>query len=544
MSDARSPKIGWLGVVVNLLGCLAIVAGTYKGIQWIRDSQPEAQQENFKRKSSALVETITAYHRTWSPSLIILGTVRPAQEIVLSPRVRGQVLNVSSSFVPGGMVQQDELLLQIDPADFDNAVSIRKSELEQVEASWKIEQGRQSLAQQELQLLGDSIDDVNRALVLREPQAASLRSQLNAAKAAVQRAELDLERTRLLAPFAAQVLRRNVNVGSQVQSGDDLGQLVGVKEYWVMAAVPVRHLRWIQFAENGQEGSLVSLHDPESWGADVHREGRVSRMIGSLDQQTRLARVLVTVTDPLGLTSEVPPLILDTIIEVRIEGIPIPDVVRLKRNLVHDGDTVWVMENDQLKIKQTTIAFRDSEYAYVSHGLEDGDEVVTTTLATVADGVQLRKVESSLTTSDDDDLSPLPTSADQPSSAVTSAVETSAGDGEEMSADAAAPSSNNDPPSTDAPPTPKDSADDVDVASDLLPAERPHTPPESPSESTSDTPSQTPSAGAKQPNDSAAPDDDDSAAGSANTGTEPTAETSNSPAAEDDQSLQPSEESS
>ncbi|MCA9129400.1 MAG: efflux RND transporter periplasmic adaptor subunit [Planctomycetales bacterium] len=394
MSEAGLPRADrrWLSVTFNTTACLAILAASAAGIWLVYRTEPTAQQIENKRKSAALVETLTVIRDTYSPSVVALGTVQPAQDIVLSPRVRGQVLTVSPSFVPGGMVRQGEILLQIDPADFENAVSIRKSELEQVEASWRIEEGRQKLAIQELQLLGDSIDEVNRALVLREPQAASIKSQLNAARAAVERAELDLERTRLNAPFDAQILSRTVDVGSQVQPGDNLGQLVGIQEYWVIVTVPVRNLRWVQFANDRHEGSLVTLHNPEAWGSQVIRQGRVANMIGALDEQTRLARVLVKVNDPLGRKSDVPPLILDTLIEARIIGIPIADVVRLKREYVHDSDSVWVMRDGKLEIRRTEVVHRDPEFAYIQNGLDSGDEVVITTLATVADGVMLRKV--------------------------------------------------------------------------------------------------------------------------------------------------------
>lgn len=394
MNEAgRRQSRGWLSAILNTITCLVVLAATGGGIWWIYRTEPEAEQINHRRKSAALVETVTVERKTWSPQLVVLGTVRPAQDIVLSPRVRGQVLSMSPSFVPGGMVEKGELLLQIDPADFENTVSIRQSELEQVEASWKIEEGRQSLAKQELELLGDSIADINRALVLREPQAASITSQLAAARAAVERAKLDLARTKLEAPFDAQILRRDVNVGSQVQPGDDLGQLVGIDEYWVMAAVPVRNLQWIRFAEGELEGSTVTLRDPGAWGPDTTRTGRVAKMIGALDQQTRLARVLVTVEDPLGLNSDVPPLIIDTIIQVQIAGTSIDNVVRLNREYVHERGTVWVMNDGQLEVRETDIVFQDPEFAYIRSGLESGEEVVTTNLATVANGVQLRKTD-------------------------------------------------------------------------------------------------------------------------------------------------------
>jgi RND family efflux transporter MFP subunit len=396
MSQSGQPRSRrrWLNILINIVLSLAILGGSAYAVWVIYRTEPTAQQIKSKRKSAAIVETLTVQRDTYSPQLAVLGTVQPVQDIVLSPQVRGQVIELSPSFVPGGMVRKGEMLLNIDPADFENAVSVRQSELEQVKANWEIEAGRRKLAKQELDLLGDSIGGINRALVLREPQSASLNSQLSAANAAIERAKIDLKRTKLIAPFDAQVLRRSVNVGSQVGQGDDLGQLVGVDQYWVIAAIPVRNLRWVKFPSEGQPGSAVTLRNPDAWGPDAERQGRVERMIGALDQQTRLARVVVSVDDPLGQKSDVPPLILDTLIDVRIEGVALENIVRLDREFVHDRDTVWVMKDNLLEIRETKIEFRDAKYAYIRDGLETGEEVVTTTLATVANGVQLRKLDA------------------------------------------------------------------------------------------------------------------------------------------------------
>ncbi|MEO1526187.1 MAG: efflux RND transporter periplasmic adaptor subunit [Planctomycetota bacterium] len=400
-----------LGIVGNLLACFAVLAGAALAIKWINDTEPSAQQVNATRKSAAIVETVVVTRGTHAPKLAVLGTVRPAQEIVLSPQVSGRVVELSDKFVPGGMVLQGDLLLKLDPADFENAVSIRKSELEKANASLQIEKARQELAEKELALLEGSIDNANRGLVLREPQIASIRADLSAAQASLERAQLDLERTRVVAPFDAQILTRSVNVGSQVGSGDELAQLVGVQQYWVIAAIPVRNLRWLDFPEeqnsggagNGSRpkaGATVRLRDSDSWPEDTIRKGRLARMIGTLDQQTRLARLLVTVEDPLGMESQAPPLILNSLIEVEIEGRPIENVVRLNRAWVRDGETVWVMKENQLEIRDTEIVFRDADFAYIRKGLENGEEVVTSTLATVANGVGLKKAETSVASED------------------------------------------------------------------------------------------------------------------------------------------------
>ncbi len=333
--------------------------------------------------------------------MVALGSVEPAQEIVLSPRVRGQVLELSPNFAPGGMVRKGDLLLRIDPADFTSVLSERQSELQQAEASLEIEQGRQTLAKKELDLLGDTIQETNRSLVLREPQIKSIRAEVDAARALVARAELDIARTSITAPFDAQILSRSVNVGSQVAPGDDLARLVGIEEYWVIATVPIRSLRWVQFAEADGQGSAVTLQSPNTWFPGARRYATVSRMIGSLDQETRLARVLMTVEDPLARNTDGPPLILDTLLEAHIEGRPIENVVRLSRDYVHERDTVWVMKDGKLEIREADIVFRDANDAYIRDGLESGEEVVITTLATVANGIGLRKVNESVPQSDD-----------------------------------------------------------------------------------------------------------------------------------------------
>ncbi|WP_372722187.1 efflux RND transporter periplasmic adaptor subunit [Novipirellula sp.] len=393
MNEFQSPpKWRWFGVVGTLIACVAILSASAAAIVVINRTEPTAKQIKATRKSAALVEAMTVKRGTFSPTLRVLGTVQAAQEIVLSPRVSGQVVEVSPQFLPGGRVRKGDLLLRIDPADYENALSIQESELEQTEASLKIEEGRQSLAQKELRLLEGTIDDTNRELVLRAPQIASIRAEVNAAKAAVERAKLDLARSSVFAPFDAQVISRSVNVGSQVSPGDELARLVGIDEYWVSAALPVRSLRWVQFATSEQPGSNVTLLNPDAWPLGTQKQARVARMIGTVDERTRLAQVLVTVPDPLGETSDTPPLILQSLIEVQIEGRAMKDVVRLDRRYVREGDTVWVMQEGQLQIRDTEVLFRDAEYAYIGEGLQSGDEVVTTTLATVAEGVGLRKI--------------------------------------------------------------------------------------------------------------------------------------------------------
>ena len=381
-------------VVLSLCACVVLLGGAAGASYLIFRSQPKAQSESATRKSAALIETIVAERGDHHPRLEVLGVVEPAREVMLSPRVGGQIVELDPAFVPGGVVQAGQRLVRLDPEDFEQTLRMRTSERQQVEAELALEEGRRRAAEQEFALLGEEIDPANRALVLREPQMASIRARLDAAIAAETQARLELERTTIAAPFPAQILSRGVDVGSQIAPGDTLGRLVGIDEYWIIASLPLRDLRWVSFPDAGGEAAPVEVRYAAAWEPGTARMASVSRLIGAVDQQSRLARVLVTVSDPLGRESDAPPMILGTIVQLAIRGTLLEDVVRLDREHLRQNDTVWVYRDGVLDIRPVEVIFRDAKYAYLRSGLETGEHIVTTSLATVTDGLSLRRAEA------------------------------------------------------------------------------------------------------------------------------------------------------
>lgn len=367
----------------------------------IFSTEPEAQREGATIETAILVDVVTAEKGTFAPTIVATGTVQPVEDVILSPLVPGQIIRRDAAFTPGGFVEKGEILLQIDPSDYQNTLELRKSELLQSETTLATEMGRQQIAEQDLQLInndslfGDNpLSDNETQLVLRKPQLNAVKATIEAARASKNQAQLNLERTTIRAPFDAHILSQNVTVGSQVAQGDNLGRIVGTDSYWVTATVPISRLQWLKFPEsNSEKGSIVHIENSSAWPKGAHREGYLDRQIGALDAQTRLARVLVRVEDPLA-TSEgmegAPKLMIGTFVEVNIEADSIPNVVRLNRDLVRSNQTTWVMKDGLLEIRELDIILNDNAYVYVQSGLEEGDKVVSTNLSTVTNGIELR----------------------------------------------------------------------------------------------------------------------------------------------------------
>ncbi len=366
----------------------------------IFSTQPKAVRVGATKKTAMLVEVTKVDKGDFRPVVEVMGTVKPSKDIVLRPRVSGEILSISKSFVPGGFVKKGDILLQIDSSDYQTVLERAKAALRQAQAELDIEMGQQEAARKSYQLMNETLPEDKEALVLRKPQLETLKAKVESARATVEQAQRDLWRTTVRAPFDAHILSREVNVGSQVSSTNTLGRLVGWRTYWVETSVPLATLQWLDIPnETGEEGAEVLLHNRSAWPENVYRKGKLFKLIGSLDEQSRLARVLVEVEDPLAHHKEnkdQPALMIGSFVDARIQAKEIKDVVRIDLNFLRKNDTVWVMKDNTLDIRDVDVMFRDRVYAYIGKGLDVNDSIVTTNLATVAQGALLRLKENAV----------------------------------------------------------------------------------------------------------------------------------------------------
>lgn len=380
-------------LLTSLVLCAVIIAAGYWAVQTIYETEPEAERNEAVARTVMLVDVVPVEVGDYRPTLRALGTVEAAREMTLSPRVSGPIVEISESFVEGDIVSDGETLVTLDRSDYRNVVTQRRAALDAAEADVVLEEGRRAVAEDDLALLDDSVPAANRDLVLREPQRLSAESSVESARAALHQAELELARTRVSAPFDALVMERNADLGSQVGPGSALGRLVATDVYWVVANVAQASLQWLTFPEDGGAPVPVRVTSRSAWPEDSERTGHLSRVLGALDTETRLARVLIEVPDPLALTPSndgAPSMLIGSFVEVEIPAREFTNVARIPRELVREGDTTWVMVDRTLNVRELEIAFEDADYAYVTAGIEAGEVIVTTALRTVQDGAPLR----------------------------------------------------------------------------------------------------------------------------------------------------------
>ncbi len=385
----------WLSRLFRL--CIAlIVIGASVAISYYWMLTPPITERRPRGPEAVLVETTPVTKKTLQIEVRAMGTVTPATHMQLAARVSGQIIEIDPDFLPGGRVEAGRKLVQIDPKDYELAVWQQEGNLTRAESDVRLEMGQQSVAHHEYTLLQDVLPNTDIELLLRKPQLAAKEAAVEITRATLEKAQLDLERTTIKAPFNAFVLTRNVDLGSYVSPGTSLATLVGSDEFWVETSVPVDELQWITLPDETQkEGSPARIYHSTAWGAGVYRTGRVIKLLPDLEPRGRMARILVAVEQPLNFSdADVPPLLLDSFVRVAIEGDDVDNVVEVPRTAFHEDKHVWIMLPDNtLDIRNVDIVWGTSDVVYVSSGLNDGEQMVTSNLAAPVPAMPLRTAD-------------------------------------------------------------------------------------------------------------------------------------------------------
>ena len=324
------------------------------------------------------------------------GVVMPAQQVMLRPQVTGQLMEISADVVPGGIVQAGQKLMAVDHQDYEILVRQRQYDVARAVKDLKLEQGSQAIARQEYDLLGEMISEEDRELVLREPQLASAQAAEESAKAALEKAQLDLTRCDIVAPFNAIIQDKHVDLGATVSVNTNLVTLIGTDEAWIEVKVSIDKLKWLTIPrQNGDPGSSVKIYNTLVWGSDRFRTGRVVCLLGELETQGRMARLLVAVDDPFCLKPEnrnLPQLLMSLYVSAEIQGRTLNSVFPVKwSHLRGENNKVWLMDDEsQLEIRPIQVIFRDGDQVYVTEGLTEGENLVVTDIAAPVEGMPLR----------------------------------------------------------------------------------------------------------------------------------------------------------
>jgi RND family efflux transporter MFP subunit len=371
--------------LISIVLPIAVIVVAFGASKIIKANKPEPVSRT-PPPSTLLVEVERLQSTDYAVIIRSQGTVQPTITNKLVPEVAGTVSSLGVSFVIGGSFSAGEMLVEIDRRDYDIALTQAKANLAQADAQLEEQSALAESARAEWKALGRR--GKPSSLTLREPQLAAASANRDAAQAQVQRAELDLQRTRLLAPYDGIVSARSVDPGQFVSRGSPIGQIHGIESVDVRLPLSNRQLTYLDTAGGAQvELTAIIGSDARVWVGELNR-------VEGINAATQQLNVIVRVNEPYGVNATSGgkfPLRVGQYVSARIAGQVLRDVFVIPRAALREEREVLVMTDDNtIERRAVTVAWSDDEFAAITVGLSHNDALVITPLSTVTDGTPVQ----------------------------------------------------------------------------------------------------------------------------------------------------------
>jgi len=395
--------------------------------------RPPQKVEVSERAVKAMV--IKASRLPVIPKAIGYGMTKAARSWEAVAEVSGQVTWVSDELKSGNMISQGTELLHIDNSSYQLALTQAITQLNSLkvkdhatDASLKLEKRSHSLLKKNIErkrkllkkgiISSSEFEEAERGFWESELSVQNLKNSLainNAERELLkiqkERAELDLQRTRLIAPFDVRVTSLKINQKQYANKGQLLFSADDIAKVEIEARFPIGKLRPLiegksQEQDDDEEtdalervpgakklDALVRLRTAThavEWAA------RVDRVAGVIDLETQTIGVVVVVDNPYeqARPGKRPPLVRNTFVEVELRKKTQGRLIVIPTSALQNGKKVYVVDQEQrLELRSVKTMLIQDGVAVIAKGIEEGEKIVVSKLVPAIEGMLLDPVE-------------------------------------------------------------------------------------------------------------------------------------------------------
>lgn len=378
--NAKVTKIAIPMLIVVLAVVTAIVLSKAR-------KPPEKVSES---KSAILVEVQPVVRQDVVYQIESQGAVTPKTETSLVSEVNGRIVQVSDDFVEGGFFNAGDVLVQVEPADYQTSVKAAEAALANAQAALEEEKARVKVAEEDWRSFQAGTAP---QLGLRRPQLASALAKVRSAEADLDRAKRDLARTEIRAPYAGIVKSRTVDLGQFVSRGTSIGMIYGTDIAEVRLPLTDNDLAYLELPAPNQTGAKPAVVlEAEVAGQTLRWPAEIARTEGVLDERSRVIYAVAEVKDPYQLTnSQVAPLRFGRFVQAKIVGRTASQVVVVPRHLLRPSNQLLVVDAEKkLQFRQVKIDRSDEKQAFILDGFTAGDQILYSPVTNPMPGLVVR----------------------------------------------------------------------------------------------------------------------------------------------------------
>lgn len=396
--NAKNPKkrlFIWRALIFVLP--ILVITAAIGSVMIMSALKPKPEEKDNPIKAVPVL-TATAIQDDVTLRVTTQGEVQPRTEINMVPQVGGRISYMSPNFIEGGQFKKGETLFTIEDTDYQLRVVQARAAVAQAQTVLMREQTEAEIALADWEDIGKGRKAS--ALTLREPQMAEAAARLASSDAMLDEAKLQLSRTIIRAPFTGRVTSRNVDQGEFVSPGTAIGQVYSIDVMDVRLPLTNDDLRraGLQIGYQAQKGAEPITVDLSAnvGGVSAHWTGEIVRTDSRYDSTTRVLYAYAEVRDPFGKGSDNGvPIAPGLFVTGAIGGQTFKNVITVPRAALRGNDQIYVANSDStLSIKTVEVISTNRQQAVIRSGINIGDNVVTSPIRGVSEGMKIAVVKS------------------------------------------------------------------------------------------------------------------------------------------------------
>ncbi len=343
------------------------------------------------------VEAIQLSKAPYQFKLSSFGTVQPRTQTLLVSQVSGVITEVNPTFKDGGFFNRGDVLIQMDDRDYQAVAKVAQAELLQAALALEEEQARAKQAQIDWMRLGDGKEAP--ALVLRKPQLAAAEAKRYSAQANYEKAQLDLERTKIRAPFDGRVKSAQVDLGQYINKNSALGEVFATDVVEIRLPLKNSELALIDLPENYRnqtttDDELPSVTIISDLGKPQQWHGKIVRTEAAIDPNSHQLYVVAQINDPFAVEQiDKTPLKIGQYVTARIEGKSLDNALVVPTSSVYQGSYIYTVNAQKLMRQPISVAFQTPTETVIDSGPSHGDWVITSPLGKVSSGTKVAIID-------------------------------------------------------------------------------------------------------------------------------------------------------
>lgn len=365
--------------VFKILVPLAIIVSTVFIVKMVLDNPPKAKRGVKPQKQEIPIEVKEVQKRDFTIYLDSYGLAQATTKTTLSTQVSGEIVYVNKNLKNGAYFKKGELLLEIEKKEYEADVSIAKADVLLAKQNLLEEEAMVLQAKEDWKRFNG--DKKPNSLVLREPQLESVKASLIAAQANLDKALLNLNRTKIYAPFDGRVLEKLVSISQVVSSNTQIATIYENSSIEVRLPIKNADIKLIDLNSSITLNSLVKFYSKTT---DKEYIGNLVRSESSIDTNTKQ---LYLISD---IKKDARALILGEYLKAKILAKSLKGVIVVPNNSIYQGSYLYIHKNGAIYKKEVEILWQDSEISIIKEGLKEGDWLVLTTLGQVSSGTKVR----------------------------------------------------------------------------------------------------------------------------------------------------------